>query len=101
MEANANRSTLKGQRPAEDAVKPKPAAHRSGSRYKEKYLSHHPNNLKPSAHTVTTARYQTLREKFDQVNALHEEYEKELELASARIKKLQAENEYVSSRFVS
>ncbi|KAI6149656.1 hypothetical protein BKA82DRAFT_4131701 [Pisolithus tinctorius] len=73
MEANANRSTLKGQRPAEDAAKPKPAAHRSGSRYKEKY--------------------QTLREKFDQVNALHEEYEKELELASARIKKLQAEND--------
>ncbi|KAI6023788.1 hypothetical protein BKA83DRAFT_4263906, partial [Pisolithus microcarpus] len=50
-----------------------PAAHRAGSRYKEKY--------------------QALREKFDQVNARHEEYERELELANARIKKLQAEND--------
>ncbi|KAI5995639.1 hypothetical protein EDD15DRAFT_613041 [Pisolithus albus] len=73
MEASANRSTQKGQRPAEDAAKSKPAAHRTGSRYKEKY--------------------QALREKFDQVNARHEEYERELELANARIKKLQAEND--------
>ncbi|KIN97039.1 hypothetical protein M404DRAFT_1006318 [Pisolithus tinctorius Marx 270] len=38
---------------------------------------------------------------FSSITQLHEEYEKELELASARIKKLQAENEYVSSCFVS
>ncbi|KAI6023338.1 hypothetical protein EDC04DRAFT_2727238 [Pisolithus marmoratus] len=73
MEANASRPTPKGQRPAEDAAKSKPATHRSGSRYKEKY--------------------QSLRETFDQVNAQHEKYEQELELANARIKKLQAEND--------
>ncbi|KAI6116742.1 hypothetical protein EDD16DRAFT_1591231 [Pisolithus croceorrhizus] len=62
MEASANRSTPKGQRPAEDVAKSK-------------------------------EKYQALREKFDQVNALHEEYERELALATARIKKLQAEND--------
>ncbi|KAL4072876.1 hypothetical protein V8B97DRAFT_1916807 [Scleroderma yunnanense] len=51
----------------------KPAAHRGGSRYKEKY--------------------QALRENFDQVNAEHEDWERKLELANTRIKKLQAEND--------
>jgi len=46
---------------------------RSGLRYKEKF--------------------QTLREKFDQVNTQHDEYQRDLELANARIRKLQVEND--------
>ncbi|OAX35190.1 hypothetical protein K503DRAFT_803014 [Rhizopogon vinicolor AM-OR11-026] len=38
-------------------------------------------------------KFQTLRERYDQVVALHEEYEKDLELANARMRKLQAEND--------
>ncbi|KAL4062513.1 hypothetical protein J3A83DRAFT_4309821 [Scleroderma citrinum] len=45
-------------------------------------------------------RYQALREKFDQVNAEHEDWERKLELANTRIKKLQAENEYVCRLFL-
>ncbi|KAG1857394.1 hypothetical protein DFJ58DRAFT_783594 [Suillus subalutaceus] len=39
------------------------------------------------------ARFQGLRERFDQVVGLHEELERDLELANARIRKLQAEND--------
>ncbi|KIM68195.1 hypothetical protein SCLCIDRAFT_1209610 [Scleroderma citrinum Foug A] len=70
--ASTSRSTPKGHRPAEDIAKPK-AAQRGCSRYKEKY--------------------QALREKFDQVNTEHEDWNRKLELANARIKKLQAEND--------
>ncbi|KAG9313227.1 hypothetical protein JVU11DRAFT_6687 [Chiua virens] len=50
-----------------------PVAQRSGLRYKEKF--------------------QSLREKFDQVNALHDEYQRDLDLANTRIQRLQAEND--------
>jgi hypothetical protein len=36
-----------------------------------------------------------LREKYEQVNATHDKYQRQLDEASARMKKLQAENEYV------
>ncbi|KAH7921187.1 hypothetical protein BV22DRAFT_985505, partial [Leucogyrophana mollusca] len=38
-------------------------------------------------------RFQALRERYDQVTALHNEYERDLELANARMRKLQAEND--------
>ncbi|KAJ8587118.1 hypothetical protein M405DRAFT_822131 [Rhizopogon salebrosus TDB-379] len=38
-------------------------------------------------------KFQNLRERYDQVVALHEEYEKDLDLANARMRKLQAEND--------
>ncbi|KAG1812810.1 uncharacterized protein BJ212DRAFT_433005 [Suillus subaureus] len=38
-------------------------------------------------------KFQGLRERFDQVVGLHEELERDLELANARIRKLQAEND--------
>ena len=61
---------------------------------------------------ILPTRYQALREKFDQVNTVrvaspskldgaphelqeHEDWRRKLDLANARIKKLQAENEYV------
>lgn len=51
---------------------PAPPPQRTGSRYKEKF--------------------QALREKFDQVNVQHNEYQRDLDHANARIRKLQAEN---------
>ncbi|KIJ65484.1 hypothetical protein HYDPIDRAFT_110574 [Hydnomerulius pinastri MD-312] len=54
-------------------VKPPAPAQRSGTRYKEKF--------------------QALKERFDQVSAQREEYERDLELANARMRKLQAEND--------
>lgn len=38
-------------------------------------------------------KFQVLRERFDQVVGLHEELERDLELANARMRKLQAEND--------
>ncbi|KAF9233864.1 hypothetical protein BU15DRAFT_66234 [Melanogaster broomeanus] len=54
-------------------TKPPPPPQRSGPRYKEKF--------------------QTLRERFDQVSALHEQYERDLQTANARMRKIQAEND--------
>ncbi|KAF8840386.1 hypothetical protein BDN67DRAFT_968574 [Paxillus ammoniavirescens] len=73
--SKAQRSSEK--HPIEDSstIKTKPPAppQRSGPRYKEKF--------------------QALRERFDQVSALHEGYERDLELANTRIRKIQAEND--------
>ncbi|EIW75132.1 hypothetical protein CONPUDRAFT_140126 [Coniophora puteana RWD-64-598 SS2] len=38
-------------------------------------------------------KFQQLRERYDQVNALHDEYERNLELAKTRMRKLQEEND--------
>ncbi|KAF8448787.1 hypothetical protein L210DRAFT_838594, partial [Boletus edulis BED1] len=38
-------------------------------------------------------RFQTLRERFDQVSAQHDEYQRDLGIANARMRKLQAEND--------
>ncbi|KAF8555856.1 hypothetical protein OG21DRAFT_1507219 [Imleria badia] len=74
MEANALASKPP-QHPAEEHARFKAPAppQRSGPRYKEKF--------------------QALREKFDQVSVQHDEYQRDLELANARIRKLQAEND--------
>ncbi|KAG2345867.1 hypothetical protein BDR05DRAFT_94117 [Suillus weaverae] len=45
-------------------------------------------------------KFQGLRERFDQVVGLHEELERDLELANARMRKLQAENECAHSCFL-
>ncbi|KIM90247.1 hypothetical protein PILCRDRAFT_176740 [Piloderma croceum F 1598] len=40
-------------------------------------------------------KFLALRQKYDSVNSAHEDYLRDLELARARMKKLQAENEFV------
>ncbi|KAI9567083.1 hypothetical protein HD554DRAFT_1022375 [Boletus coccyginus] len=73
MEANLVASKTP-HHPVEENIRVKaPPPQRSGPRYKEKF--------------------QALREKFDQVNALHDEYQRDLELANARVRKLQSEND--------
>jgi len=73
MEANSLASKPP-HHPVEENTRFKvPAPQRSGPRYKEKF--------------------QALREKYDQVNALHDEYQRDLDLANARIRKLQVEND--------
>ncbi|KAJ7272602.1 hypothetical protein B0H12DRAFT_587695 [Mycena haematopus] len=42
-------------------------------------------------------KFQALREKYDRVITKQQEYQQDLEIATAKIKKLQAENEYVFS----
>ncbi|KAF9224128.1 hypothetical protein BS17DRAFT_780516 [Gyrodon lividus] len=71
--SKAHRSSEKHS--IEETIKTKPPAppQRSGLRYKEKF--------------------QVLKERFDQVSTLHQEYERDLELANTRIRKLQAEND--------
>ncbi|KAF8717165.1 hypothetical protein AX14_012178 [Amanita brunnescens Koide BX004] len=51
------------------------------------------------AHRATSMKYKekfnAMRQKYEQVTARHEEYQRQLDTANAKIKKLQAENEYV------
>lgn len=42
-------------------------------------------------------RFQALRERYDQVAAVHDAHERDLEIAAQKMKSLQAENECVSS----
>ncbi|KAH7910068.1 hypothetical protein BJ138DRAFT_1114439 [Hygrophoropsis aurantiaca] len=57
----------------ETALAAQTPSHRGPPRYKEKF--------------------QALRERYDQVTALHEEYQRDLKLANERMQKLQAEND--------
>lgn len=43
------------------------------------------------------ARFLALRQKYESVNSVHEEYVRDLGMANARMKRLQAENEWVPS----
>ncbi|KAG5636618.1 hypothetical protein H0H81_007386 [Sphagnurus paluster] len=63
-----------GHRDKEGGSKAKTTGHRS-TRYKEKF--------------------QTLRERYDRVIAIHHEHTRDLDLAAAKITRLQTENEYV------
>jgi hypothetical protein len=46
-----------------------------------------------SSSTRYKEKFQALREKYDQVNTKHDEYQQDLDAANKRIKRLQAEND--------
>ncbi|KAJ8518093.1 hypothetical protein ONZ45_g4808 [Pleurotus djamor] len=95
MEAGpASASNVDQNAPPRNQDQPRPDDHQqAGSNASRSHKHHHHHHTSHRGPTRYKEKFQAMREKYDQVVATRDRYNRELELATAKQKQLQAEND--------